>query len=167
MFLSFFPFLAKDCLPEGHPRCRWLCFFSRTQMKICNSFKLLQSVSHIMALNGTHGFERKNKHTQTKLNPVACDDTLRSKDTKRSVCALNWTVFLYIFFTSDPPHGYHHEPQGLIWFYLWMFFCFFSLKAVSPIDCNYMTDQRYLTAIRTYFMRWLIHTNSYDLTRTI
>ncbi len=60
-------------------------------MKICNSFKPLQSVSHIMALNGTHGFERKKltKHTQTKLNPVACDDTLKSKDTKRSVCALN------------------------------------------------------------------------------
>ncbi len=61
-------------------------------MKICNSFKPLQSVSHIMALNGTHGFERKKKkkkHTQTKLNPVVCDDTLKSKDTKRSVCALN------------------------------------------------------------------------------
>ncbi len=27
--------------------------------------------------------------------------------------------------------------------------------------------QRYLTAIRTYFTRWLIHMNSYDLTRTI
>ncbi len=27
--------------------------------------------------------------------------------------------------------------------------------------------QRYLTAIRTYFTRWLIRTNSYDLTRTI
>ncbi len=26
--------------------------------------------------------------------------------------------------------------------------------------------QCYLTAIRTYFARWLIHTNSYDLTRT-
>ncbi len=28
-------------------------------------------------------------------------------------------------------------------------------------------NQRYLTAIRTYFTRWLIRTNSYDLTRTI
>ncbi len=27
--------------------------------------------------------------------------------------------------------------------------------------------QRYLTAIRTYFTRWLIRTNSYDFTRTI
>ncbi len=27
--------------------------------------------------------------------------------------------------------------------------------------------QRYLTAIRTFFTRWLIRTNSYDLTRTI
>ncbi len=30
-----------------------------------------------------------------------------------------------------------------------------------------MLFQRYLTAIRTYFTRWLIRTNSYDLTRTI
>ncbi len=29
------------------------------------------------------------------------------------------------------------------------------------------SNQRYLTAIRTYFTRWLIRTNSYDLTRTI
>ncbi len=29
-------------------------------------------------------------------------------------------------------------------------------------------DQRYLTAIRTYFgMRWLIHSNLYDVTRSI
>ncbi len=28
-------------------------------------------------------------------------------------------------------------------------------------------QQRYLTAIRTYFTRWLIRTNSYDLARTI
>ncbi len=27
--------------------------------------------------------------------------------------------------------------------------------------------QRYLTAIRTYFTRWLIRKNLYDLTRTI
>ncbi len=27
--------------------------------------------------------------------------------------------------------------------------------------------KRYLTAIRTHFTRWLIRTNSYDLTRTI
>ncbi len=31
----------------------------------------------------------------------------------------------------------------------------------------YWVIQRYLTAIRTYFTRWLIRTNSYDLTRTI
>ncbi len=37
-----------------------------------------------------------------------------------------------------------------------------SLGAVT-----FMVFQRYLTAIRTYFTRWLIHTNSYDLTRTI
>ncbi len=48
------------------------------------------SVSHMMAVNGTHGFVRKKKYTdKTNLNPVARDDTLRSKDMKRSVCARN------------------------------------------------------------------------------
>ncbi len=57
-----------------------------------------------MAVNGTHCFEREKTYTdKTKLNPAARDDTLRSKDTKRSVCARNWTVFIS-FFTSDPPH---------------------------------------------------------------
>ncbi len=64
---------------------------------------LTQSVSHIMAVNGTHGFERQKKTytDKTKLNPAARDDTLRSLDTKQSVCARNWTVFI-LFFTSDP-----------------------------------------------------------------
>ncbi len=47
--------------------------------------------------------------------------------------------YLYIFFTSDPPHGYRQEPQGLIWFCLCMFFL--SLKAVSPFDSNYKSDR--------------------------
>ncbi len=34
---------------------------------------------------------------------------------------------------------YRHEPQGLIWFCPCMFF--FTLKAVGPIDCHYMTDR--------------------------
>ncbi len=46
---------------------------------------------------------KKTIHRQTKLNPAACDDTLRSKDTKRSVCART-EQYLYRFFTSDPPH---------------------------------------------------------------
>ncbi len=73
------------CLPQGHPRCRWLCFFSRTQTKIFNSNRCSLSVITY------------TKHTQTKLNPVARDDTLRSKDMKRSVCARSWTVFIYFF----------------------------------------------------------------------
>ncbi len=52
--------------------------------------KPLQSVSHIMAVNGTHGFEIKKSYTdKTKLNLAARDDTLRSKDMKQSVCARN------------------------------------------------------------------------------
>ncbi len=38
--------------------------------------------------------EKKTYTDKTKLNPAARDDTLRSKDTKRSVCARNWTVFI-------------------------------------------------------------------------
>ncbi len=103
---------------------------------------LTQTVAVCQSYNGSQWYsrlwEKKKSYTdKTKLNPAARDDTLRSKDTKRLVCARNWTIFIS-FFTSGPPHGYHHEPQGLIWFCLCMFF---SLKAVSPIDCHYMTDR--------------------------
>ncbi len=39
-----------------------------------------------MSVNGTHDFEREKKTytDKTKLNLVAHDDTLRSKDTKQS-----------------------------------------------------------------------------------
>ncbi len=47
--------------------------------------------------------------------------------------------FIFFFSPSDLPHGYHQEPQGFIRFCLCMFF--FSLKAVSPIESNYMTDR--------------------------
>ncbi len=84
--------------------------------------------------------KKQTKHTQTKLNPVACDDTLKSKDTKRSVCALKWTVFFF-FFTSDPPHGYRHAPQGLIWFCLCMFYFIFLSKAWVPLTAIiWLTD---------------------------
>ncbi len=36
--------------------------------------------------------EKKTYTDKTKLNPAACDDTLRSKDKKRSVCARNFPV---------------------------------------------------------------------------
>ncbi len=44
--------------------------------------------SHIIAVNGSHGFESKKTCTnKTKLNPVSRDDTLRSKDMNN--CARN------------------------------------------------------------------------------
>ncbi len=44
-----------------------------------NCLSNLQSVSHIMAVNGTHGFESKKKYAdKSKLNSAARDDTLRS-----------------------------------------------------------------------------------------
>ncbi len=43
-----------------------------------------------------------------------------------------------------------------------------TLTQHTSMHTNYCENyQRYLTAIRTYFTRWLIRTNSYDLTRTI
>ncbi len=46
-------------------------------------------------------WETKKTYTdKTKLNPVAHDNTMKSYDTKQSVCARNWTVFIS-FITSD------------------------------------------------------------------
>ncbi len=56
------------------------------------------------AVNVTSLWEKKTYTDKTKLHHVALDDKLRSKDTKWSVCARTWTLFI-LFFTSDPPHG--------------------------------------------------------------
>ncbi len=56
-------------------------------------------VSHIIAVNGSHGFESKKTYTnKTKLNPVARDDTLRSKDMKQLCKKMNsiYIVFFYL-----------------------------------------------------------------------
>ncbi len=50
--------------------------------------------------------EKKTYTDKTKLNPAARDDTLRCKDTKRSVCARNWTVFI-LFLRSNCPELVH------------------------------------------------------------
>ncbi len=60
---------------------------------------LSQTVADCQSYYGSQWYsrlwERKKIHTdKTKLNPVARDDTLRSQDTKRSICSRNWTVFL-------------------------------------------------------------------------
>ncbi len=41
-----------------------------------------------------------------------------------------------------------------------------SLNGSNCIGLDYESVQPDLTAIRTYFTRWLSRTNSYDLTRT-
>ncbi len=68
-----------------------------------------------MAVNGTHGFERKKTYTdKTKLNPAARDDTLRSKDTKRSVCARNRTVYNFLplnHYTLQLPERIHNSRR--------------------------------------------------------
>ncbi len=70
-------------------------FLTQT-VAVCQSYKGSQWDSRL--------WEKKTTYTdKTKLNPAARDNTLRSKDTKRSVCARNWTVFIS-YFTSDPPH---------------------------------------------------------------
>ncbi len=108
-------------------------FLTRT-VAVCQSYNGSQWYSRL--------WERKKTYTdKTKLNPAARGDTLRSKDTKRSVCARNWTVFISVFLPlirrPVQMSRARHEPQGLIWFCLF----FFSLKAVSTIDCHYMTDR--------------------------
>ncbi len=71
-------------------------FLTQT-VAVCQSYNVSQLYSQL--------WERKKTYTdKTKLNPAARDDTLRSLDTKRSVCARNWTVFISSF-TSDLPPG--------------------------------------------------------------
>ncbi len=70
---------------------------------------LTQTVAVCQSYNGsqlgpTALRDNKTYTDKTKLNLAARDNTLRSKDTKRLVCARNWTVFI-LFFTSDPPLG--------------------------------------------------------------
>ncbi len=173
---------------QGHPRCRWLCFFSRTQTKFFLT-QPLQSVSHIMTVNGTHGFERKkNIHRQNQIKPCGLWQYIEvqlswarsqkpARDASSSSC---FTADRRLISALPPPISqmdhwhylqsqlgvnaggsevkknnintvqflaqtdcfvsmYRHEPQGLIWFCLCM--VFFSLKAMSPIDCHYMTDR--------------------------
>ncbi len=91
------------CLPQGHPRWRWLSFFSRTQTKIFNSNRCSLSVIWCQSM----GHTEKTCRDKTKSNPAARDDTLRSKDTKRSVCARNWTVFIsFVYLWSATRSNY-------------------------------------------------------------
>ena len=85
------------CLPPGHPRCRWLCFFSRTQIMIFNFSRCSLSVYNACQWSQNLWERKKTCTEKSKLNPAACDDTLMCKDTKRSVCARNWTVFICFF----------------------------------------------------------------------
>ncbi len=64
---------------------------------------LTQIVAVCQSYNGSQWYprlwEKKKTYTdKTKLNPAARDDTLRSKDMKRSVCARNWTIFISFFY---------------------------------------------------------------------
>ncbi len=136
------------CLPPGHPRCRWLCFFSRTQIKIFNS-----NVAVCQSYNGSQWdsrpWERKNK-----LNPVAWENTVRSKDTKRSICAWNWTVFIS-FVTSDLPQC----PTVL------SAFTKAACDASSGIidACAEVICHTYTSLIVYTVMRWLLWTLSLEL----
>ncbi len=82
--------------------------------------------------------ETKTCTDKTKLNPAARDDTLKSKDKERLVCARSWTVFIYIFFYLWSAALISSRAAGFN--LVLSVYVFFSLKAVGPIDCNYMTD---------------------------
>ncbi len=64
------------CLLPGHPRCRWLCFFSRTQRKIFNSNRCRMSVIKWQSMGPTALRVKGKTYTdKIKLNHEACDNT--------------------------------------------------------------------------------------------
>ncbi len=67
---------------------------------------LTQSVAVCQSYNGSQWdsrlWETKNIHRQNQNKPPARDDTSRSKDTKRLVCARNWAVFISFFLPLIP-----------------------------------------------------------------
>ncbi len=117
------------CLPPGHPRCRWLCFFSRTQMKIFN----LQSVSHVMAVSGTHGFE-----SQKNIGHSAQDSwTVRWIRGKNDINTVQFLAQTDCFMSLD----LNVSSQAAGFNLVLSVYVFLSLKAMGPIDCHYMTDR--------------------------
>ncbi len=100
---------------------------------------LTQTVAVCQSYNGSQWdsrlWEKKKTYIdKTKLNPAARDDTLRSKDTNRSVCARNWTYLYRVFLTSDPPHC----PTVLSTFTTAA--CYVSLSSC------FMADRRFISA---------------------
>ncbi len=102
--------LCQKCKFKGivHPKMKILSL-SAYSKGIQNVGEFVSSVEHNWRLltqtfavcqsyNGSQWdswlWEKKHTQTKTKLNPAARDNTLRSKDTKWSVCARNWTVFI-------------------------------------------------------------------------
>ncbi len=69
---------------------KWRFFLSQT-VAVCQPYNGSQWDPRLWETN-------KTCTDKTKLNPAARDDTLRSKDTKRLVCARNRTVFIYFFY---------------------------------------------------------------------
>ncbi len=87
------------CLPQGHSRCRWLCFFSRTQrfltrtIAVCQSYNVSQWYSRLWG--------KKNIHRQNLIKPCGSwryiEVTLRHKTIGQ--CKRLNSIYLY-FFTS-------------------------------------------------------------------
>ncbi len=144
-------------LPTGHPICRWIYFFSRTQTNIFN-LNPLQSASHIMAVNGTHKFfslreKITNINRQNQIKPCgswwyievpAVVNALRTvghcggpgvKKYIYKYCTVSCTDRSFCVFT---PQCIVTSRQCSILFWLCMFFL--TLKAMTAIiwltDCN-------------------------------
>ncbi len=81
-------------LSSGHPRCRWIVFFS-PKVKIIFSwnhalcwFINCESMAAII-------LRVKKAYTgSTKIIPMAAANRLRFYEANRSICARNWTLFL-------------------------------------------------------------------------
>ncbi len=144
---SFLFFLLKGIV---HPKMKFWCLSAYPQgiqdvgdfvSSVEHKWRFLtQTVAVCQSYNGSQWYSYTDKR---KLNPAARDDTLRSKDMKRSVCARNWTVFI-LFFTSDPQHG----PTLLSAFTTasaWRIFFFFLLYSGSQtykcITATYLSNR--------------------------
>ncbi len=150
------------CLPTGNPRCRWLCFFSRTQTKIYNS----NHCNHLMAVNGTHGFEskKKNIHRPNQIKPCGpwqYTEVLRHETI--SLCKKLIGIYIYFYLYAQLSwqqlvrdgsmcsgivdactEAICRSYTSLIVYTIHLVlsvYVLFTLKAVGPIDCHYMTDR--------------------------
>ncbi len=102
----------------------------------------LQSVSHIMSVNGTTALREKNIHRQNQIKPCSswqypCGGSeVKNINTVQFLAQTDCFMSLDINVSSRAA-GFHLVLSVVIFFFI----VFLTLKAMSPIDCHYMTDR--------------------------